>query len=151
MLCAVPAQGNGVVLGTISQLELHGVSDTSAAVPRRALWGAWSQVDVVLFWEAPCHLALGWDRRWRVSSGTKPELKKCVQGTQGLQGGSLYKREPVGLMAMSRAQLELVRGRQSPMRLKRYQVGGWGRIALLVGDRGCSASGEAVGWLGERS
>lgn len=56
MLCAVPVWGNGVVPGTISQLELHGSSNTSAAVPGWALWGARGQVDVVLFWEAPCTL-----------------------------------------------------------------------------------------------
>lgn len=43
------------------------------------------------------------------------------------KGCSVYKREPLGLMAMSRTQVELVWGRQSPMRLKRNQVGGWRR------------------------
>lgn len=56
MLCAEPVWGNGVVLGAISQLELHGGSGASAAVSGWALWGAQSQVDVVLVWEAPCTL-----------------------------------------------------------------------------------------------
>lgn len=54
------------------------------------------------------------------------------------KGCSVYEREPRGLMAMSRAQVELAWGRQSPMRLKRNQVGGWRRswweqrVALLL-------------------
>lgn len=42
--------------GQFPSLSFVGGSDTSAAVPGWALWGARGQVDVVLFWEAPCTL-----------------------------------------------------------------------------------------------
>lgn len=80
-----------------------------------------------------------------MSSGIKPELRKHVQGTQGLQrvqeAAQRVNGNEQGTGGAGLGEAEPNEAKEEP----------GGRVEeVLVGARGCSAPGEAAGWLGER-
>lgn len=81
-----------------------------------------------------------------MSSGIKPELRKHVQGTQGLQrvqeAAQRVNGNEQGTGGAALGEAEPNEAKEEPGR----------RVEeVLVGAKGCSAPGEAAGWLGERS